>query len=41
MHYGTKVNEDIPGPDEFLDGQKNVETARRKSARDSTGFEGG
>lgn len=24
MHYGTKVYEDIPGPDEFLDGQKKV-----------------
>ncbi|HEX3150889.1 MAG TPA: MBL fold metallo-hydrolase [Gemmataceae bacterium] len=24
MHYGTKVYNDLPGPDEFLDGQKNV-----------------
>jgi len=24
MHYGTKVYEDLPGPDEFLDGQKTV-----------------
>jgi L-ascorbate metabolism protein UlaG (beta-lactamase superfamily) len=25
MHYGTKVFEDLPGPDEFLDEQKNVD----------------
>lgn len=25
MHYGTKVFEDLLGPDEFLEGQKNVE----------------
>ena len=24
MHYGTKVYEELPGPDEFLDGQKKV-----------------
>ena len=24
MHFGTKVYTDLPGPDEFLDGQKNV-----------------
>jgi L-ascorbate metabolism protein UlaG (beta-lactamase superfamily) len=24
MHYGTKVYQDLPGPDEFLDGQKEV-----------------
>jgi L-ascorbate metabolism protein UlaG (beta-lactamase superfamily) len=24
MHYGTKVYMDLPGPDEFLDGQKDV-----------------
>jgi L-ascorbate metabolism protein UlaG (beta-lactamase superfamily) len=24
MHYGTKANMDLPGPDEFLDGLKNV-----------------
>jgi L-ascorbate metabolism protein UlaG (beta-lactamase superfamily) len=24
MHYGTKVYQDLPGPDEFLDGQKDV-----------------
>src|SRR5262245_23337123 len=24
MHYGTKVYSDLPPPDEFLDGQKNV-----------------
>lgn len=25
MHYGTKVYDDLLGPDEFLEGQKNVE----------------
>lgn len=25
MHYGTKVFEDLVGPEEFLDGQKNVQ----------------
>jgi L-ascorbate metabolism protein UlaG (beta-lactamase superfamily) len=25
MHYGTKAFEDLVGPDEFLDGQKNVQ----------------
>lgn len=24
MHYGTKAYTDLPGPDEFLDGQKNI-----------------
>jgi L-ascorbate metabolism protein UlaG (beta-lactamase superfamily) len=24
MHYGTKASSDLPGPDEFLDGQKNL-----------------